>query len=294
MTPPYNAIMGNRHGGITMQYCEKNTDKWGKVLWVTTDCAEVGIALEFGIRVVHMSCPGMENLFYEQDPDLSDGNATPQGWKLYGGHRIWLAPEGDSSYYPDNEPVRYTVDGDSVLVEQRTDPWTGMKKLLKLNFRESSISLENIFINDTDKVVEGGSWSINTLDGGGVARIDFAGTDAGDYTPRRVVSLWADTSLHDPRLKFEKHSLTATHMPLTDYFKLGLYCDPGKAVFENKGQRFTLTFSACGIENHPDNGCNFELYMAKELMELEVLGIKRTLQPGEAASHSETWVLEKI
>ena len=59
-----------------MQYCEKQTEKWGKVLWVTTDYAEVGIALEFGIRVVHLSCPGMENLYYEQPADLSDGNAT--------------------------------------------------------------------------------------------------------------------------------------------------------------------------------------------------------------------------
>ena len=277
-----------------MQIQEKTTEKWGKVLWVTTDYAEVGIALDFGIRVVHLSCPGMENLFYEQPADLSDGNATPQGWKLYGGHRMWLAPEGDQSYYPDNEPVSYAVDGNSVLVEQKTDPWTGMKKLLKLNFREHSISLENIFINDTDAVVEGSSWGVNSMAGGGVAKIDFVGTDPGDYTPRRVVSLWADTNIHDPRLQFTKNSLTATQLPLEDYFKMGLYCDPGKAVYENKGQRFTLTFGAFGIENHPDNGCNFELYLAKGFMELETLGVKRTLQPGEAASHTETWTLEKI
>ena len=277
-----------------MQIQEITTEKWGKVLWVATDYAEVGIALDFGIRVVHLSCPGMENLFYEQPADLSDGNATPQGWKLYGGHRMWLAPEGDQSYYPDNEPVSYVVDGDSVLVEQKTDPWTGMKKLLKLNFREHSISLENIFINDTDAVVEGGSWGVNSMAGGGVAKIDFVGTDPGDYTPRRVVSLWANTNIHDPRLQFTKNSLTATQLPMEDYFKMGLYCDPGKAVYENKGQRFTLTFGAFGIENHPDNGCNFELYLAKEFMELETLGVKRTLQPGEAASHTETWTLEKI
>ena len=276
-----------------MQYCEKQTEKWGKVLWVTTDYAEVGIALNFGIRVVHLSCPGMENLFYEQPADLSDGNATPDGWKLYGGHRMWMAPEGEWSYYPDNDPVTYTVSENMVLVEQKTDPWTGQKKLLKLNLRKDSIDLENIFINDTDKQMEGGSWGVNSM-APGVAKIDFAGTDPGDFTPRRVISLWADTNVHDPRLKFEKNSLTATHMPLTDYFKMGLYCNPGKAVFESKGQRFTLTFGAEGIENHPDNGCNFELYLAKEFMELETLGVKRSLKPGEAASHTETWKLEKI
>lgn len=277
-----------------MQFLEKQTEKWGKVLWVTTDYTEVGIALDFGIRVVHLSCPGMENLFYEQPADLSDGNATPQGWKLYGGHRLWMAPEGDWSYYPDNDPVTYTVSDNAVLVEQKTDPWTGQKKQLRLTFGEASVAVENIFINDTDSEMTGGSWGVNTLDGGGVAKIDFAGTDPGDYTPRRVISLWADTSVHDPRLQFGKHSLTATHKRLTDYFKMGLYCDPGKAVFENKGQRFTLTFASEGIEKHPDNGCNFELYMAKDFMELETLGVMRTLQPGEVASHTEIWQLEKI
>lgn len=277
-----------------MRYCEKQTEKWGKVLWLSDDHAEVAVALDFGIRVVHVSCPGMENLFYEQPADLSDGKVTPQGWKLYGGHRLWLAPEGDETYYPDNDPVSYTADGDSVLVEQKTDPWTGVRKQLRLTFREGAVDLENIFINDTDKIMEGGSWGVNSLAGGGVAKIDFAGSEPGDYTPRRVVSLWADTNLHDPRLQFTKHSLIATQLPITDYFKLGLYCDPGRAVYENKGQRLTLTFAAEGIENHPDNGCNFELFLAKDFMEMETLGILRKLRPGEAAAHTETWTLEKL
>lgn len=277
-----------------MQYCEKQTEKWGKVLWLEDRHAEVAVALEFGIRVVHVSCPGMENLFYEQPKDLSDNCATPAGWRLYGGHRMWLAPESDESYYPDNDPVTYTVEGNSVLFEQKTDPWTGVRKQLRITFREGAVELENIFINDTDKMMEGGSWGVNSMAGYGTATIAFAGTDPGDYTPRRVVSLWADTNLHDSRIRFGKHSLTAAHAPSDDYFKIGLYCDPGKAVYENKGQRFILTFGAEGIENHPDNGCNFELYMCKEFMELETLGIKRKLQPGEAASHKETWVLEKL
>ena len=277
-----------------MQYCEKQTEKWGKVLWITTDYAEVAVALDFGIRVVHLSCPGMENLYYEQSADLSDGNATPEGWKLYGGHRLWFAPEGDWSYYPDNDPVTYRVDGDSVFIEQKTDPWTDQKKLLQLTFRENSVDVENIFINDSDKEITGASWGVNTLAGGGTAKINFAGTKPGDYTPRRVVSLWADTNVHDQRVKFDRDCLTATHLPMADYFKMGLYCPEGKAVYENKGQRFILTFGAFGIENHPDNGCNFELYLGKYFMELETMGVKRVLQPGEAASHTETWVLETI
>ena len=276
-----------------MNYCEKQTEKWGKVLWITTDFAEVGIALDFGIRVVHLSCPGMENLCYEQPADLSDGCATAAGWKVYGGHRLWFAPESDQTYYPDNDPVTYRIDGNCVFVEQKTEPWTGLKKLLQLTFREGTVDVENIFINDSDNQITGASWGVNTLSGGTVT-VDFTGTKPGDYTPRRAISLWADTNVHDKRVQFDRNSLTATHLPLADYFKMGLYCPQGTAVYENKGQQFTLTFRAEGPENHPDNGCNFELYLGKYFMELETLGVTRVLRPGEAASHTETWKLEKI
>ena len=277
-----------------MNYCEKQTEKWGKVLWITTDFAEVGIALDFGIRVVHISCPGMENLCYEQPKDLSDGCATPQGWKVYGGHRMWLAPECDQSYCPDNDPVSYEIQGASVLVTQDTEPWLGIQKQLRLTFRENAVDVENIFINRTDKEMTGASWGVNTLAAGGTAKVDFAGTKPGDYTPRRIVSLWADTNVHDARVRFDQDSLTAIHKPLADYFKMGLYVPQGKAVYENKGQRLTLTFPAEGMGNYPDNGCNFELYLGRFFMELETMGVVRTMAPGDATSHVETWQLEKL
>lgn len=277
-----------------MKYWEKLTDKWGKVLWLSDTYAEVGVALEFGLRVVHISCPGMENLCYEQPKDLSDGFTTPAGWRLYGGHRLWMTPESDDSYYPDNAPVSYTVEENGVLVEQQPDSWLGIRKLLHITFTGSGIKLDNIIINDSGKSIEGASWGVNTLSAGGTAVIDFPNTQPGDYVPRRVVSLWADTNLHDARIRFSKDSLTACHKPSKDYFKIGLYCDPGKAVYENKGQRFTLTFGADALESHPDNGCNFELYMCSEFMELETLGRKQTLKPGEAMSHTEMWQLSKL
>ena len=277
-----------------MNYCEKQTEKWGKVLWITTDFAEVGIALDFGIRVVHISCPGMENLCYEQPADLSDGCATSKGWKVYGGHRMWLAPECKESYCPDNDPVSYEIQGNSVLVTQETEPWLGIQKQLRLTFREACVDVENIFINRTDTEMTGASWGVNTLAPGGVAKVNFAGTKPGDYTPRRIVSLWADTNVHDERVQFTRDSLTATHKPLADYFKMGLYTPQGKAVYENKGQRMTLTFTREPIDRYPDNGCNFELYLGKYFMELETMGVVRTMTPGQATSHVETWQLETI
>lgn len=273
----------------------KDTVRWGKVLWLTDDKVEIGVALDFGIRVVHMSCCGCENLFYEQPADLSDGFITDGGWKLYGGHRIWMAPESDDSYYPDNAPVSYEIQAEEVHITQNEDPILGIRKHLRIAFLpDGGVKLTQSVENVTDKPIFGASWGVNTLDAGGVATICFTNHDRQGYTPHRVVSLWSDTNLHDPRLSFEKDQLTARHMPLPDYLKIGLYCIEGKAVFENKGQRFTLLFDTDDLQKHPDNGCNFELYMCSQFMELETLGINTNIQPGQCTGHSETWYLTKV
>jgi len=68
----------------------------------------------------------------------------------------------------------------------------------------------------------------------------------------------------------------------------------GKAVFENKGQRLTLSFGSQPLAEYPDNGCNFELYMCSRFMELESLGVMTHILPGECASHTETWHLTRV
>ena len=278
-----------------MEFCVKEESGWGRVLWLTGKNAQVGVALDFGIRIVHLSYPGCENLYYVQPADLSDGFITDGGWKLYGGHRLWMAPESDDSYYPDNDPVSYELFEDGVLITQQKDPVLGIQKFLRLSFlNDGSVRLEQGFKNVSDQVISGASWGVNTLDAGGKAYIRFTNQDKKGYVPHRVVSLWSDTNLHDPRLRFDRKGLTAQFLPLSDYLKIGLYCLDGNVVFENKGQRMVLTFDSEPLASYPDNGCNFELYMCSKFMELETMGVKSTLQPGESTNHTETWYLTKV
>ena len=277
-----------------MRCTEKITPRWGRVLWITKGDVELAVAMDFGIRVVHMSCVGCENLFYQQPMDCSDGFTTPGGWKLYGGHRLWLAPESDDSYYPDNDPVQYRITEDAVLVEQNVDPLLQIRKHLLVSFEtDDTVRIVQQIENVSDQTLTGAAWGVNTLDAGGEAEICFGCTDVGSYNPQRVISLWSDTNLGDPRLHFEKDRLLAKYLPLNDYLKIGLYSNPGRAIFRNKGQVFELTFDAEAFEQYPDNGCNFELYMCKQFTELESLGKKTTILPGRCATHVETWRLGK-
>lgn len=278
-----------------MQSGVKMTSRWGKILWLTDGKTEVAAALDFGIRIVHLSCAGMENLFYQQPEDLSDGCCTKEGWRLYGGHRLWLAPEDERAYHPDNDPVRWTRDERGVLLEQEPDPLLGVRKSIQITFAaDGGVCLRHVLTNVSDRPLEAASWGINTVDGGGTASVAFAGTSPGDYAPQRVVSLWADTDLHDPQLHFTKDWLTARHLRLEESCKIGLYSRQGKAVLENKGQRLELSFDAAPLSQYPDHGCNFELYLNPFFMELETLGVRRLLQPGQSAAHWEIWHLTQL
>lgn len=277
-----------------MHYFEKETPQWGRVLWITDEKTEIAVALDYGIRIVHLACVGCENLFYEQPADRSDGFTTNDGWILYGGHRLWLAPESDDSYYPDNVPVHYHVSGHTIHFEQEVDPFLQICKRISISFGDDGrICVDQTIENVSVQPIIGAAWGVNTLDAGGEVRVNFACQHIGGYNPQRVISLWSNTNLGDPRLKFANDHLCANYLPLNDYLKIGMYSNPGKAVFHNKGQKFELTFDAQSYDLYPDNGCNFELYMCKKFTELESLGTLTTIMPGQCATHSEYWHIEK-
>ena len=271
-----------------------NHPDMGNMLWLEEGDIQIGIALDYGIRVRHLSIKGMENLYYQQPADLSDGFGTPDAWKIRGGHRLWLTPECEDSYYPDDAPVSYTLKEDGVLIVQETESPLGIQKTLEITFRpDGTVYLVHNFYNRNDHPIRGASWGVNSLDGCGDITIDF-GVTGGGYAPRRVVSLWGETNLGDPRLTLEKNRILARHMPIDPYFKIGVYSPAGTATLESKGQRLTIGFDTPDIDALPDRGCNFELFLHRKFLEMETLGVVTDIAPGESASHWETWKLEKL
>ena len=264
---------------------------YGRLLWMTNGRTEAAASLDYGLRIMVLRLAGRENLLYRQPEDLSDGFSTEQGWRLFGGHRFWAAPESRLSYYPDGEPVEYRIGDDCAELLQRTDPWTGFQKTLRLSFDEDgSLNVEHLLTNRGDAAVCAAPWGITTLRGGGRAELSFAGPGGG-YAPNRVLALWGKASPADGRLSFTADSLLARHDPEREKLKLGVYSPQGRIAAENLGQRLEISFPVHPLEACPDGGCNAELYMNRHIMELETLGERKMLAPGESAVHRERWRL---
>lgn len=266
----------------------------GRVLWLTDGKTELGIALDLGIRILHLSCKGMENLLYQQPDDLSDGLTTPEGWRIFGGHRYWTAPESEKSYYPDSAPVSYELTENGVRLTQPDDPWLQIRKSLEIAFMEDgSIQLHHRAENISGDTVSYASWGVTTLDKGN-AQIGFRRGTPGSYDPSRNISLWGSSSPADPRIRFDEDTIFASHEPMDSAFKMGVFSPDGYARLLNKGQQFTLSFEAKKDGNYPDGGCNFEIYMDRHVLELEALGQLTVLSPGDAAEHWERWQIETV
>ena len=249
-----------------MQIEHRMDAKLGNLIWLSDGRTEAAAALDFGIRIVHLSCAGKPNLFYSQPEDLSDGLKTEEGWRIYGGHRFWASPESSRSYYPDNAPVACELLADGVCLRTNRNPQT----------------------------VQAAAWGVCTLRGGGTARIPFPGGVAGEYTPGRVLSLWGQTSLADERLRFGPEEICARHLPLGTSLKLGVYTARGEISAENLGQRLTVSCEVHPIGQCADRGCNVELYLNHDVMELETLGMLAALSPGQSTRHTEHWTLEPL
>ena len=90
----------------------------GRLLLAESGRITVGVALDYGIRIPYLSYDGSENLFFEQPSDMKE-LSTEAGWRVRGGHRLWIAPESEKVYYPDNEPICYEIIENGIEIRQK-------------------------------------------------------------------------------------------------------------------------------------------------------------------------------
>ena len=99
------------------------------------DCYQVGnskidlvIPSCFGIRILRFGFLGQVNEFAVVPP--AGGKDI---WNIYGGHRLWHAPESKPrSYQPDNLPVAVEIHSDKIKVCQSEEEHTGIKKEMEV------------------------------------------------------------------------------------------------------------------------------------------------------------------
>jgi len=284
---------------------------WKQVLVLANNEVELLITLDVGPRIISYRHQGGLNVFKTFDDQL--GTSGEADWQIRGGHRLWMAPETTLSYFPDNQPVSFTLmDENHVCLRTPAEAESGIEKEIEiiLDKKTSSVTL-NHSISATKDMSSGiGPWGLTVLKAGGKAIIPMpprnlhpndlpaternAGRDLDlNLLPNRKMSLWAYTNLTDPRFNWCADRLEISqdaNMPST---KLGFLHQLQSAHYEVDGYRFSKTIDYRQDATYPDGNCNLEIFTDGEMLELESLAPLVTLNKGDRIVHTENWSLKR-
>ncbi len=263
----------------------------GKCLFADNGIIEVGIALEFGLRIIHFSFLNEKNVFFEQPNDMIEFTSD-EGWRIRGGHRLWIAPESPKTYCPDNDPIQYSVDENEILLEQCEDKWLQIKKKFQLSFEGRSLRVTHCVQNLAEAPLECSLWAISVMAPGGVEYIDLEERENG-MDPWHRIAMWDYTNLGDKRAEYTREQIKIRHLPLAVRFKIGVGHPFGPVSYVNDGVVFKLNFDVDREKLYPDANVSYETYFSQHMVEMESLSPLVCIKQGETAKHEEVWELQR-
>jgi hypothetical protein len=265
---------------------------WTNCLRIANDHAELVITLDVGPRVIsYQHLPAGKNVLKTNADEL--GKSGENVYIARGGHRLWLAPEEDRTYFPDNSPVTHELLPNGVRLENAaTAPWHIQKTLtITLAADSSEVKLEHRATNAGTSATAVATWGVTTMEAGGLEIIPRPpmAPHARNTRPNRLQVLWPYTDTADERWRWGREFVTLRQTAHSSPTKLGL---EHRMKWIGYLTRSTLFLKLVEFEEgatYPDYGCNFETFSNATMLQIETLSPLRTLAPGESVGHTESW-----
>ncbi len=270
---------------------------WPNCFRLFNKTIELIVTTDIGPRIVHLGFINGENLFYLVPDQL--GRTGSREWTIYGGHRLWHAPEAmPRSYAPDNDRVEYTMTGDGICLVQPMESDTGIVKEMDISLspHKNEVKVTHRLTNRNCWDVELSVWPISMLAPGGVAIIPQEPYGEGnDYLlPGRSLALWHYTRMNDPRWVWgDKYILAKQNSLYPSEQKIGVTNKQGWTAYYLHGQVLIKRFAFHADALYPDYNCNNETYINRDYLEIETLSPLTRLAPGQTVVHTEHWLLAR-
>jgi hypothetical protein len=250
-----------------------------------------------GPRIVRLFLAGSDENLLAEVPDLKED--TPYGDYFFrGGHRLWYAPEAfPQSYIPDNGGMTVEELPDGVRLCQPTEAATGIRKSIEIRLHDDGphVTLVHRLQNDGPEPVELAPWAITQLSLGGLVvvplRVAPAPGNNNGLLPDRHLVLWPYTCWQDARLHVQDEYVLVEAQARPTACKVGTWNRRGWLGYLRQGVFFLKRSQPQPGQTYPDKDCNAEVYCKDRFVELETLGPLCRLEPGQAATHVETWEL---
>ncbi len=254
---------------------------------------ELEVLRDGGPRVVGLRAGGSDLNLLAEVP----GAVAVTDWGPYhflGGHRLWHAPEGaPRSYEPDDAGVTVSVDGLELLAEGPIEMHTGMRKSIRfvLDGSRPLVHVEHTLKNEGVWPVELGAWAITQmrLGGVGILPVRKPGNLEGLLADRQV-AFWPYADLQDDRFVLGNDLFLVKGDGKPNAFKVGAYNPCGWIAYFYQPYLFVKRFTPVG-GTYADFGCNAEIYVMDQFIEIETQSPMTVLDPGASMIHVEEWEL---
>lgn len=280
---------------------------WAQAVRLRRGEWELVAPLEIGPRILRLGPTGGANIFYEDTAQL--GKAGGDTWKIYGGHRLWTAPESEPSYAPDNEPVEFhPVATDGFRLTGRPHPKFGWQKELEIRWQpDGLIRVEHRLTNRRAETLSAVPWCLTVLAAHGTALVpqpahsphpselpQGQSFSMEEYLPSRTLALWKFTDLADPRLRLGRSLWSLHQRSGAPAFKIGFRHTEGWIGYRREDLFFSKWIPHDPAARYPDRDSNAELFTNGNILEVESLAPDRPLAGHETVIHTEWWHITRV
>ncbi len=252
---------------------------------------KIGVTTQVGPRILGAFLGDEKNLFVLM-PDEDLPNITT-GFRLYGGHRLWHAPEvNPRTYAPDNDPVIVEELEDGSVSFSNDEPLTGLFKTITVApLGGERFEVTHTLINRNQWTIELAPWALSMMAPGGFAVVPQTRLpDANPFAVDRQLNFWPYSNLTDPRFSMtEDFYILRQDTAAATPFKFGCNAPDGWIAYVNDQKVFAKQVQYQAQAVYPDFGCNIESYSCDRFLEIETLGPLAKLEPEAEVTHVERW-----
>lgn len=265
---------------------------WPRCLHISNGHIELVVTTVIGPRIIHFSTTGNDNLFF-----VDETTAGQQGgdlFHLYGGHRLWRAPEDrEQTYFPDNGMVMVENSENVVRLVAPIEPTTHLQKEIILRIEDpNAVVLTHRITNYAPYPQEISAWGITMMRAGGVALIPLPAltSHSDNLLPTQQFNLWGYTNLADARWSFKPECIYLWQEPIPSPQKMGLTHGRGWLAYCLPQGTFVKQYVA-EEKVYPDFGSVVEVFTDHNTLELETLSPLADLESADSVEHHERWIL---
>ncbi len=268
---------------------------WKNCLRLSNGHVELVMTLDVGPRIISYALKGGRNVFKNYEEMM--GKTSGDEWFIFGGHRLWHAPEDEvRTYSMDFDPVEHEWNGVSLTLRQRVESLTGIRKEMEITLDPDSCGVRVVhrLYNQTLWDVELAPWCLSVMDKGARAIVpqEPYGEHPIHMLPARPLVLWPFTDMADPRWTWGTRYLQLQQDPKRETpQKAGVFNSHGWAACAVNGAVFIVKYPVNKGKPHADMGSNTELFTNGDMLEVETLGPLSKLVPGGKVEHVESWGL---